>query len=96
VNLPAGAVAATLFLDALLEDLPYILAHLRGDEQAMTLAQVIREGQGGEDETIDEAGPQLRDEVEKPNASPTAMPSGKGLNAEEFAAFLRRNKEGNT
>jgi molybdopterin biosynthesis enzyme MoaB len=42
VNLPGG-VAAALFLEAILEDLPYILAYLRGDPRAVTLAQLVGE-----------------------------------------------------
>jgi molybdopterin adenylyltransferase len=93
VNLPAGADAATLFLDAILEELPYLLAHLRGDPQAMTLAQIMAVGEGAESETLeaeDTAPDKMPLETPKPNE-----PKGKGLNAGDFAAFLRRNKEGN-
>jgi hypothetical protein len=64
--------------------LHYILAHVRGDGNAVTLAEIVREGE-------DEAG----DEEEPPEESPPPKPSGKGLNAEDFAAFLRRGKQGN-
>jgi molybdopterin biosynthesis enzyme MoaB len=84
INLPGGAAAAALFLGAILEDLPYILAHLRGDEQAMTLAQIVSEGEGEE----------IAGDVEAPQPSDVVKPNPKGLNAEEFAAFLRRGKQG--
>jgi molybdopterin biosynthesis enzyme MoaB len=84
INLPGGAAAAALFLGAILEDLPYILAHLRGDEQAMTLAQIVSEGKGEE----------IAGDVEAPQPSDVVKPNPKGLNAEEFAAFLRRGKQG--
>ena len=86
VNLPAGAEAAALFLEAILEDLPYILAHLRGDGNAMTLAEIVREGEAGEDTAMEEE--------QQPQELPPTKPSGKGLNAEDFAAFLRRGKQG--
>lgn len=88
VNLPAGSEASTLFLEAALEDLPYVLAHLRGDAQAVTLDEIIRSSEGEGDEVVDEA--KAREQL-----SPT-KPSGKGLNAEDFAAFLRRGKQGET
>ncbi len=88
VNLPSGAEVASIFLEAILEDLPYILAHLRGDADAVTLAQIIGEGDA-------QGGIQASDS-ERENLAETkpAKPSGKGLNAEEFAAFLRRRKSG--
>ena len=92
VNLPGGGDAATLFLEAILEDLPYILAHLRGDVTAVTMAEIVSEGEG-EDATGAEASvPPV--EPEKPADIKPQKPTGKGLNAEEFAAFLRRGKQG--
>jgi molybdopterin biosynthesis enzyme MoaB len=89
VNLPAGARPASLFLEAILEELPYVFAHLRGDADAATLAQLIDEGMGGDDSTSEAAGDALpKVEVDVPQ-----KPKGKGLNAEDFAAFLRRGKE---
>lgn len=88
VNLPAGARAASLFLEAILEDVPYILAHLRGDAEAATLAQLIDVGMGDDgtaDHTPGDALPNVEADV--------PQPKGKGLNAEDFAAFLRRGKE---
>jgi hypothetical protein len=82
VNLPGGAAAAGLFLEAILEDLPYILSHLRGDSEAMTLEQVVNVAEGAEE----------ADAVDTPSAPPIRQPKGKGLNAEEFAAFLKRGE----
>jgi molybdopterin adenylyltransferase len=92
VNLPSGSEAAALFLEAILEDLPYVLAHLRGDAQAVTLAEIINEegeasDAGNEDGMVASGG-----EVETPAETKPVKPAGKGLNAEEFAAFLRRGK----
>jgi molybdopterin adenylyltransferase len=89
VNLPAGA-AAPIFLEAILEELPYILAHLRGDAQALTLAEIISEAQGEVDAPDDDG---QSEEANLPKEVPPPKPSGKGLNAEDFAAFLRRGKE---
>lgn len=78
VNLPAGAAPAFLFLEAILDLLPVVVAHLHDDPTApQLLDEVILEGTGTAEE-----------------ASPTAAPAaGKGLQAEEFAAFLARNKQ---
>lgn len=91
VNLPAGAKVAPLFLDAILEDLPYLLAHLRGDVDALTLEEIVAQG-GGVDDVLPDSTPTDNGvEVPTPKAvHPKA--SGKGLNAEDFAAFLRRNQ----
>ncbi|MCC6456868.1 MAG: hypothetical protein IT328_18070 [Caldilineaceae bacterium] len=94
VNLPNGDEAAALFLEAILEELPYVLAHLRGDTQAITLAEIIG---GGDDasELGDEGGiVASEEEMEMPAESQPVKPASKGLNAEEFAAFLRRGKSG--
>jgi molybdopterin biosynthesis enzyme MoaB len=90
VNLPAGSDAAALFLEAILEDLPYILAHLRGDAAAVTLAEIVREGEdaAGTEESVPPIEP------EKPAEVKPQKPAGRGLNADEFAAFLRRGKQG--
>lgn len=86
VNLPAGAEVAALFLEATLEDLPYILAHLREDAQAATLAEIISESE-------EDAGTQTSEAGEPVDSKPTKR-AGKELSAEEFAAFLRRGKQG--
>jgi molybdopterin biosynthesis enzyme MoaB len=83
VNLPGSAKAAALFLEAILEDLPYVLAHLRVDAQALTLAEIVGEGSGEENEA--EAAEEGPTETRVPKRS-------KELNADEFAAFLRRSK----
>ena len=88
VNLPAGSEAATLFLEAALEDLPYVLAHLRSDAQTVTLDEIIRTGRG------DGGGDEVAEEKQAPEPPTPGKPSGKGLNAEDFAAFLRRGKQG--
>jgi molybdopterin biosynthesis enzyme MoaB len=89
VNLPAGAEVATLFLEAILEDLPYILAHLLGNAHAATLSEII----GGGKEDTDQ--PQLQSsEAEEPSEAKPSKRTSKELSAEEFAAFLRRGKEG--
>ena len=75
VNLPAGA-AAPRFLEAVVEELEAILAHLREDADAPTLA----------DGMVDTAADAPMEE------SPPAPPGGKGLNAADFAAFLQRRK----
>ena len=85
VNLPAGAGVAALFLEAILEELPYVLAHLRSDAQAVTLVEIIT---GDEVEVAEETVPD-----EEPQVTPPIQPRNKGLNAEDFAAFLRRGKE---
>ena len=96
VNLPHGAVAAAYFLEAILEDLPYILPHLRDDPQAVTLAQIIGDDEDVEDtENEDGAVEEATTDEPLPQASsPKVKPKGKGLDADEFAAFLRRGKSG--
>ena len=103
VNLPGSAVAAAHFLDAILEDLPYILPHLRDDPRAVTLAQILSDGEDGEDEDgevediEDENGEaeEVATHETLPRVSPPKVkPKGKGLDADEFAAFLRRGKSG--
>jgi hypothetical protein len=89
VNLPGGAAAA-FFLEAILEDLPYLLAHLRGDEEAMTLEQIIRQGEG--EEAFASPSSRSDEGAQTLPAPPEAKPGTKSLKAEEFAAFLRRSK----
>lgn len=94
VNLPAGVEAATLFLEAILEDLPYVLAHLRGDGQSMTLGDIIQQGEGQDAQSAERPSPTSDLETQTRPVPPESKPSTKGLNPEEFAAFLRRTKEG--
>jgi hypothetical protein len=93
INLPGGVEAAAFFLEAILEDLPFVLAHLRGDGQAMTLERVIQQAGGEVDDGAKSSSDRDNQEVQTRPALPEAKQGGKGLNAEEFAAFLRRNKE---
>lgn len=97
INLPAGAKAASLFLEAIVEDLPYLLAHLRSDAEVPTLESVLSEqdeavGHEAQEYEADEQASQLP--VESKPTKPTSTDKGKGLNAEDFAAFLQRRKEG--
>ena len=96
VNLPGGAMAAALFLEAILEDLPYILPHLRGDPQAITLEQIVGEGEADDVMTTDETPPEASpaDATPPEVSSHRERPKRKGLDADEFAAFLRRGKSG--
>lgn len=79
VNLPAGAAPALLFLEAIAELVPVVLGHLQEDSTA----------------------PQLQDElVLEPESTAVTAPvpdkpvpaAGKGLRADEFAAFLARKQ----
>ncbi len=99
INLPAGAKAAAFFLEAIVEDLPSLLAHLRSDAEAPTLESILIEQDSEQDEAVEheaqeyEAGEQESQlPVESKPAKPTS--TNKGLNAEDFAAFLQRRKEG--
>ena len=76
LNLPQGAAPAVLFLEAVVELIPSALAHLREDE----------ERPGMEDELVLHQEGDLSD---SPSADRTR---GKGLDAAEFAAFLRRDR----
>ena len=76
LNLPAGAAPAVLFLEPILDLIPAVLAHLREDEDAPRM----------DDELI------LHTEDDSPASSPPGRPGAKGLDAAEFAAFLRRGR----
>lgn len=76
LNLPAGAAPAVLFLEPILDLIPAVLAHLREDEDAPRM----------DDELI------LHTEDDSPAPSPPGRPGAKGLDAAEFAAFLRRGR----
>lgn len=92
INLPGGAKAAQRFLDAILEELPYLLAHLRAAGDAMTLDEIV-----ADEAMVDEVfeGDALgTDSAPTMDDTPPTRPSGKGLNADDFAAFLRRNRQG--
>ncbi|MEZ4725784.1 MAG: molybdopterin-binding protein [Caldilineaceae bacterium] len=82
VNLPAGAAPALLFLEAILDLLPAVVAHLHSDPTAPQLL----------DELIIEHEDDIAAETASISSSPT-LSSSPGLKAEEFAAFLQRNKK---
>ncbi len=85
INLPAGAAPALLFLEAILDLVPIIIAHLQGDPTAPQLLDELvigNENSESEDDAVIPASAP---------SSPTGAP-GKGLQAEEFAAFLKRSK----
>lgn len=89
INLPAEAEPAAVFLDAVVDQIPYVLALLRQDEDAMTHAQAMEAAstlEGEEGDWWDE--PEEDDEAPPPTRS-----SGKGLNASDFADFLRRQQD---
>ena len=79
VNLPAGAAPALLFLEAIVELLPITLGHLHGDP---TTPQLL-------DELVLDEAPS--DVATLPLDTP-APAVGKGLRADEFAAFLSRTQ----
>lgn len=81
VNLPAGAAPALLFLEAIVDLLPIALAHLQSDPAAPQL----RDELVIEHEANTDAGAS----VSLPSAVATTQ---HGLRADEFAAFLQRNK----
>ncbi len=78
VNLPAGAKSATLFLAAISDVLPAVIAHLQDDAAAPSLEAALAQ----------QAAPDL------PTLPPAAEKRpGRGLDAAEFAAFLQRGAE---
>ncbi len=83
MNLPAGAEPATFFLEAVVAELPLILEHLGESPAARTLVHWLRAER-------DDAGETAEDAEEAP---PPASKPAKGLNADEFAAFLQRKKQ---
>ncbi len=85
INLPAGAAPALLFLEAILALLPVVIAHLQGDTTAPQLLDEVvltNEKRDLEDDAT----------VAAVTPSPVTRTPSKGLQAEEFAAFLKRNK----
>lgn len=80
VNLPEGA-GALLFLAAVVDLLPSVVAHLQGDAAAPRFAAV---GAASSAQTEERAG--------APDAADagTSPPAASGLDAAEFAAFLAR------
>ena len=90
VNLPAGARAATLFLEAIAEVLAPIVAHLHEDPTAPRLADVIHDG------ASEAATKRSRPESTATSASfePDASSTRHKLDPEEFAEYLRRRRSG--
>jgi molybdopterin biosynthesis enzyme MoaB len=89
LNLPAGAGPAVYFLEAVVDLLPPLLAHLQGDPAAPSLADAFDAGSV-------EVGEVEEDEAEGGDETGTAEPeasSHRGLNAADFAAFLQRRKQ---
>jgi len=76
LNLPAGAAPAALFLEAIADVLGPLIAHLQVEPSAPTLADVL------EIEEPTEGEPDVEE----------VLGAGKGLKAEEFAAFLQRKR----
>lgn len=76
VNLPAGANAATLFLGAIGDVLPAVIAHLHDEQSAPSLEATLAA----------QAAPALT----PPTPAAEKRP-GRGLDSAEFAAFLQRS-----
>jgi molybdopterin biosynthesis enzyme MoaB len=81
LNLPGGAGAAVRFLEPVVEVLPAVLAHLQDDPAAPTLAAALKPERDSDE--IDNTA----------NADPSPR---SGLNADDFAAFLARRKQGDS
>jgi len=78
LNLPAGARSAALFLGAVLDVIPALLAHLQEGEPVASLEDTLQDTAG-----IDVA----------PATDGVQPPAKKSLDPTEFAAFLLRPKE---
>jgi molybdopterin adenylyltransferase len=76
LNLPAGAAPAELFLGAIADVLGAVVAHLQEDPAAPQLADGLVPDDSGGES--DAQGP--------------AAPAKRGLNADDFAAFLKRRE----
>ena len=90
VNLPAGAAAATLFLEAIAEVLAPIVAHLQEDPGAPRLADAIPDS-AGEPAT---KRPQPASTATSDALVPDAGDTRHKLDPEEFAEYLRRRTSG--
>jgi hypothetical protein len=82
LNLPAGAAPAELFLAAVADVLGAVVAHLQEDPAAPGLAELPDAGVAT-DRSADKLPPK----------SSAAAPPKRGLNAEDFAAFLKRKEQ---
>lgn len=79
LNLPAGAAVSVLFLEAIVDLIPSVLAHLQGESSAPILNDEVELVETEETTEPDQ------DEIADNNAS--------GLSVEEFAKFLKRGKK---
>lgn len=79
LNLPAGAAASVLFLEAIVDLIPAVLAHLQGESTAPVLNDEV---ELVETEDTPDSG---LDEIADDKAS--------GLSVEEFAKFLQRGRK---
>lgn len=75
LNLPGGAAPAALFLEAVVELLAPLVAHLQGEPTAPRLADVL----------------EIEQNQAETRLGATQTGHSKGLDAEEFAAFLKRS-----
>ena len=85
VNLPAGAAAATLFLEAIAEVLAPVLAHLREDPAAPRLL---------DDSPPPRERPQPSSTAASDDVGSAASLARRRLDPEEFAEYLRRRSSG--
>lgn len=85
VNLPAGAAAATLFLEAIAELLAPAVAHLREAPEAPHLSDALAQAS---------EKPQSPLTAASESKNPDPVSKRRGLNAEEFAEYLRRRTSG--
>jgi len=83
VNLPAG-MAAALFLEAVVDVIAPIVAHLREDIDAPLLADALAPTQ------LDAMSEEVQPKAALPPQNLERRSAGKTLDADEFAAFLRR------
>lgn len=82
VNLPEGAAPAVLFLESVVDLVPAIMAHLQGYPSSPRLADAV--------ELSDDRG----DDSGSVAVVAVRPVTAKKLNADEFAAFLRRGATG--
>lgn len=76
LNLPGGAAPAVLFLEAIVALIGPLAAHLQGEPSAPRLSDVL----------------EIQSDKHEDAPAISSTGSTKGLNAEEFAAFLQRTK----
>lgn len=88
VNLPAGAAAATLFLEGILDIIPALLAHLNGNPSAPRIENELQ--------FVDRDEPQVSvGEIIDKGLNQTAEPmptQQRKLDPAEFEAFLKKRK----